>query len=467
MKVFLINPSHGEVYGKLTPPEHPHLGLAYIAAVLEAEKHAVRIIDIDAETLGNEGLGKIIESEKPDMVGITATTPVFYSALGIAEIVKINSSTTYTVIGGIHATLMPGECAENDFIDFVVVGEGEKTIVELLNSIQNKSDFSNIRGLVYKKGKEIIQNEGREPIQDLDAIPFPARHLFKNQKYTYPDALRYPACPIITSRGCPGNCTFCTAKFLHGKRFRCRSAENVLDEIESLIKGYGVREIHIWDDNFITNRNRVFAFRDGIVKRNIKVLFSFPNGIRADFINRDILKALKDFGTYSVAIGVESGNQNILDMIQKGIKLEQIENAFKLAKEMKLETWGFFLLGLPGEDENTMNETVDFAIKLDPDIAKFHVLKPFPKSAVYEQLKEQGLIIDENYVHYGIHTKPVHKLPSVTQDELLEIQKNAYRRFYMRPSKILKEIARLKTWNRMKLNLVTGTSVLVNKIFAK
>ncbi|MFA6292157.1 MAG: radical SAM protein, partial [Victivallales bacterium] len=404
-------------------------------------------------------------SEKPDLVGITATTPVFYSALRIAETVKKNSS-AYTVIGGIHATLMPGECVENAFIDFAIVGEGEKTIIELIKAIQDKGEFSNIRGLVYKKGKEVIQNEAREPIQDLDAIPFPARHLFKNQKYTYPDALRYPASPIITSRGCPGNCTFCTAKFLHGKKFRCRSAENVLDEIETLIKNYGVREIHIWDDNFITNRNRVFAFRDGIIKRDIRVLFSFPNGIRADFINRDILKALKDFGTYSIAIGVESGNQEILDMTQKGIKLEQIENAFRLAKEMKLETWGFFLLGLPGEDKNTMNETIEFAIKLDPDIAKFHVLKPFPKSAVYEQLKAQGLIIDENYVHYGIHTKPVHKLSSVTQDELLEIQKNAYRRFYMRPSKILKEIARLKTWNRMKLNLITGTSVLVNKIFS-
>ncbi len=466
MKIFLINPSHGEVYGKLTPPDHPHLGLAYVAAVLEAEKHDVRIIDIDAEALTDDSLGKIIEVEKPDLAGITATTPVFYSALKIAEIVKKNSL-AHTVIGGIHATLIPVECAENPFIDFVVVGEGEKTIVELLNAIQDKSDFSDIKGLVYKSGKQIIQNGVREPIQDLDAIPFPARHLFKNQKYTYPDALRYPASPIITSRGCPGNCTFCTAKFLHGKRFRCRSAENILDEIELLIKDYGVREIHIWDDNFITNRNRVFAFRDGIIRRNIKVLFSFPNGIRADFINRDILKALKDFGTYSVAIGVESGNQNILDMIQKGIKLEQIENAFRLAKEMKMETWGFFLIGLPGEDRNTINDTINFAIKLDPDIAKFHVLKPFPKSIVYEQLKSQGLIIDENYIHYGIHTKPVHRLPTVSQDELLELQQRAYRRFYMRPSKMLKEIMRLKSWNRMKLNLITGSSVLINKIFSK
>ncbi|HCE45311.1 MAG TPA: B12-binding domain-containing radical SAM protein [Lentisphaeria bacterium] len=466
MKIFLINPSHGEVYGKLTPPDHPHLGLAYLAAVLEAEKHEVRIIDIDAEQITLDGLASLLKAENPDVVGITATTPVIYSAFKIAEIIKKNSS-AYTVVGGMHATLMPEECAANEFVDFVVFGEGERTIVDLLECMRTGGKYSEIKGLVHKKGGETVKNESREPIQDLDSIPFPARHLFKNQKYTYPDALRFPAFPIITSRGCPGNCTFCTAKFMHGKRFRNRSAENILDEVEFLIKEYGAREIHIWDDNFITNRNRVFKFRDGIIKKNIKVLFSFPNGVRADFINREILQALKDMGTYSIAIGVESGNQRILDSIQKGIKLEQIENAFKLAKELKLETWGFFLLGLPEEDPKTMEETIDFAIKLDPDIAKFHILKPFPKSIVYEQLKSKGLIIDENYIHYGIHTSPVHRLPTVSQNELLEWQQKAYRRFYMRPSKMLKEIMRLKSWNRMKLNLSTGTSVLLNKIFSK
>ncbi len=466
MKIFLINPSHGEVYGKLTPPDHPHLGLAYLAAVIEAEKHQVRLIDIDAEHLDKNKLIAIFEAENPDLVGITATTPVIYSALGIAELAKKHSK-ALTVMGGMHATLMPEECAQNEFVNFVVFGEGEFTLVELVDQFKGENLFSAVKGLVYKKEGKIIKNEAREPIQDLDALPFPARHLFKNQKYTYPDAIKFPAFPIITSRGCPGNCTFCTAKYMHGKRFRNRGAANILDEVELLIREYGAKEIHIWDDNFITNRNRVYEFRDGIIKRNIKVLFSFPNGIRADFINKDILQALKDIGTYSIAIGVESGNQRILDNIQKGIKIEQIETAFKIAKELNLETWGFFLIGLPGEDAKTIEETINFAIKLDPDIAKFHILKPFPKSVVYEQLKSQGLIIDENYIHYGIHTNPVHRLPTVSQEELLEWQQKAYRSFYMRPSKMFKEIMRLKSWNRMKLNLTTGTSVLINKIFSK
>ncbi|MCX6986084.1 MAG: cobalamin-dependent protein, partial [Lentisphaerae bacterium] len=173
MKIFLINPSHGEVYGKLTPPDHPHLGLAYIAAVLEAENHAVRIIDIDAEALTDENLGKIVECEKPDMVGITATTPVIYSAFKMAELVKKNSS-SLTVVGGMHATLMPEECVANEFVDFAVFGEGEKTILELLECIKSNGDYSKIKGLAYKKEGETVRNEPREPIQDLDSIPFPA-----------------------------------------------------------------------------------------------------------------------------------------------------------------------------------------------------------------------------------------------------------------------------------------------------
>lgn len=465
MKIVLINPSYYAVYGNLKAPEHPPLGLAYIAAALEADHHSVRIIDVDAEKLEYEQITSVLRSERPGLVGITATTPVFFDAVKLAEISKRNT-TAYTVIGGIHATLMPMECAQNGFIDFTVIGEGEFTLTELVRCLECSGDISLVKGLVYKKAGEIIQNEPRPAITRLDSVPLPARHLFRNQAYSYPDALFSPAFPIITSRGCPGNCTFCAARNLHGKVFRRRSAENVLDEIEILIKDYGAREIHIWDDNFITDPKRVFDFRDGILKRNIKVHFSFPNGIRADFITREILFALKECGTYSIAIGVESGNQNVLDSVRKGITLDQLESSFQLAKELGIETWGFFLLGLPGEDAETINDTIDFAIKLDPCIAKFHILKPYPKSDVYDQLRRDGLLFDTNYRNYGIHTRPVHRLPTVSGDELLAWQKKAYRRFYLRPTKILKSIARVKSFNRCKLNFLTGMS-LVKSMFAR
>lgn len=463
MRILLINPSQGAVYGKLPPPDYPPLGLGYLAAVLEAAGHEVHIIDPDAEQLDDDAVSLLVRAGKPDLVGITATTPLYENALAVAELVKRNSSAK-TVLGGMHATLMPRECALNPGIDFVVIGEGELTIVELAACLETGGDISLINGLVHKREDGIVQNEVRAVIRDLDSIPFPARHLFGTRRYAYPDALRGPAFPIITSRGCPGTCTFCTAQYLHGRQFRYRSAENVLDEIEMLIRDYGAREIHIWDDNFITKRDRVFAFRDGIIRRKIRIPIAFPNGLRADFISKDLLSALKEAGTYSIAIGVESGNQAILDSIHKGIRLEQIETAFRLAKEAGIETWGFFLLGLPGEDAEMISETLEFALRLDPCIAKFHILKPYPKSAVYNQLQKQGLIMDENYVHYGIHTGPVHRLPTLSQEELLAWQRRCYRRFYLRPLKIIKEVARIRTMHRLRHNLTAGWALLKNKI---
>jgi anaerobic magnesium-protoporphyrin IX monomethyl ester cyclase len=463
MKILLINPSQGAVYGKLNPPAYQPMGLGYLAAVLEADGHSVQVLDANADHLDAVAIGSIVKVEKPELIGITATTPVYKNALALADILKKNS-TAITVLGGNHATLMPRESALHSNIDFVVIGEGERTIVELAHCLETGGDISRVNGLIYKEGNGLKKNEKRAVIEDLDSIPFPARHLFRSHRYAYPDALKYPAFPIISSRGCPGACTFCTAKNLQGSRFRYRSVGNVLDEIDMLIREYGAKEIHIWDDNFITNHERVFAFRDGIVKRNIKIALAFPNGLRADFINREIMMALREAGTYSLAIGVESGSQAILDSIRKGVTLAQIEDAFRFAKEAGMETWGFFLLGLPGEDARTLNETLKFAIRLDPCIAKFHILKPYPRSVAYNQLKKQGLIVDDDYGNYGFHTDPVHRLSSLTQEELIAWQKRCYRRFYLRPEKMIRSITRIKTLYRLQHNLITAWSLLKNKI---
>lgn len=466
MNILLINPSDPAVYGKMTSPEHPHMGLAYIAAVIEKAGHKVALLDMHAENMSHNELNQICELQKPALVGITATTPIIHIALEIAKEVK-SSFSTKIVLGGVHPTLMPKECLANDQIDFVIKGEGERTILELLEHLEKGTVPEEVEGLLYKDAKgNLIENKDRCAIADLDSLPFPARHLIKNQKYTYPDALFSPAFPIITSRGCPGKCTFCSAAFLHGRKFRFRSAENVVDEIEFLVNKYGAKEIHVWDDNFVTNKKRVFAIRDEFKKRKIKITLSFPNGVRVDSINEDILSALKDMGTYSLGFGVESGSQEILDNVQKNITFEKIETAFALAKKLKFEIWAFFLLGLPGETPATIQQTIDYAIKLDPDIAKFHILKPYPRTAVYEELLAKNLILDNDYRHYGIHTAPVHRLPDLTSEELLEWQKKAYRKFYFRPSKFIKQILRIKSFNRFKLNISPTISIL-KQIFTK
>jgi len=233
-----------------------------------------------------------------------------------------------------------------------------------------------------------------------------------------------------------------------------------VDEIESLIKQYGVREIHFWDDNFTLNKKRVKDILDEIKKRRIKLKFAFPNGLRVDQVDKEILQWLKNMGVYSIAFGVESGNQKILNQVEKGITLQQVEKAYSLAKSIGFETWAFFMLGLPGDTKQTINKTIKFAKKINPDVAKFHILKPFPGTKIFTQLKEKGLISEFDYSKYGIHTKPVHHLPMLSEEDLLKESKRAYKSFYFRPSKIISHLFRIKSFERFKTNLKTGIGLL-------
>lgn len=459
MKILLINPSQLEVYGGVVSPSYPPLGLGYIGAVLERRGHDVKILDMDADAISKENLKEYLSSFNPSAVGITTTTPTFKNAELVAKTVKefINIP---IILGGIHATIAPEDCISSKYIDFIIRGEGEQTIIELVDALENKKDVLKIDGLTYKNGKKIIHNKDKELIKDLDSLPFPARHLFNQQKYTYPDALHHPAFPIITSRGCSGFCTFCCVQKLFKNVYRFRSAKNVVDEIEFLIKNHKAKEIHIWDDNFILAKKRVFEIKEEMKKRGIKIPISFPNGVRVDQVSYDILKALREMGVYGIAFGVESGNQQILNNVKKGTTIKQIEDAFKLAKSIGFEIWGFFMFGLPGENKETINETIELAKRLDPDIAKFHILKPYPGTEIFYQLMKDGLITNANYSDYGIHTRPVHRLPDLSEDELLDLQKKAYREFYLRPKKVIKQILRLKTLTRINLNIKAAISIL-------
>jgi len=458
MKILLVNPSQSRVYGKMASPDYPPMGLAYIGAVLEKNGHSVRIIDIDADKISVNEFIRIIKCGF-EIVGFTATTPTFNEAEKLSKLVKENTKAV-TILGGIHATIDPASCLKSGSIDFLIRGEGELTVVELVNEINGKKNFSNIRGISFNHKNKIVHNENRELIKELDEIPFPARHLFNQQKYSYPDSLRSPVMPIITSRGCPHACTYCCTKLIFSRRVRFRNAKNIVDEIEELIKNYKVKEVHIWDDNFTLYKKRVLDILKEIKKRNIKLKFAFPNGLRADQVDEDILRWLKQMGVYSLAFGVESGNQIILNNVKKGETLESIEKAYELSRKFGFETWGFFMIGLPGETEETVNNTIEFAKKLNPDVAKFHILKPFPGTEIFEELKEKGLITIFDYSKYGIHTRPVHRLPNMNEDDMMALAKKAYKEFYLRPSKIINHILRIKSIERLKLNFKTGVSIL-------
>jgi len=461
MKVLLINPSQRSVYGKIGTITQPHMGLAYIGAVLEKEGHSVSLLDIDYDRMGYDRLGEIIRLQSVDIVGITATTPVVKSAIQVAGIVKMANPAVKVIIGGMHATIMPQSLATEPAIDFVIRGEGEATIRELVQSIENGKELHDVAGLTYTKDGKLIETPDRPLIENLDEIPLPARHLFSNKQYRYPDTMYHPAFAIHTSRGCWGRCTFCQVKNLYGYRVRFRAAESVAEEVEILIKKFKAREIQVWDDNFAASKERVFQIRDEIKRRRISPIFSFTAGIRVDTATDEkLLRAIREMGGYSIAFGIESGNQAILDKVGKGITLDQVRRAVYLAKKVGLEVWAFLMFGFPDDDEQTMIQTIAFTKELDPHIAKFHVLKPYPGSKIYEQMKQDGLIDDFNYENYGIHTFPVHHTKYVTRAKIYVYQKLAYRSFYFRPLTLLKQLGRLRSKDRVINNLRAAIGVL-------
>ena len=464
--ILLISAPYSQSYGKMTPPVQLHLGLAYLAAAIEESGNNVRVVDMVAEGFSTGDLIKVLNEKHYDVAGFTVTTPTVSSSLRLAQEIKKHSPKTLIVFGGIHPTIKPRETIKNESVDVIVKGEGEITFKEIIEALKHSRDFSKVKGILYKENNTIKETSSRELLKDLDVLPFPARHLFKTKRYTYPDALYKETAPIFTSRGCPGRCTYCNTFQVFTRAFRARSAKNVVDEIEFLVKKMGIKEIHIWDDNFTTIKKRVFEIRDEILTRKLKVKFAFPNGIRADFLSEEILKALKDMGVYSISVGVESGSQEILDKAHKGVKLEKIEEIFILAKKLKIETWAFFILGLPGENIETIKKTIRFAKKINPDIAKFHILKPFPGTEVYDYLCSKDYILTKDYDQFGIHTPPVHRLESLTPADILKWQKVAYKAFYLRPMKLLSQMLRIRTFNRLVLNVQAATN-LTKLVFLK
>jgi len=459
MKILLINPPQYSAYGKgLDIPAFFPIGLGYIGAVLEENGYDVDLIDVDNQKISDDHIAEKLKNGNYGLVGITATSPTIGSAFKLAHFIK-SKVDTRIVLGGVHPTIFPEHSFESPDIDFTIRGEGEDSILELVRALDKGGDFKKILGLSFRGDNKVFHNQPRTLIMDLDRIPFPMTHRLNTSHYTFANALMKRIAPMITSRGCPGRCTYCCTQKMFGTKMRYRSANNVLREMLYLKDEFDIQELHMWDDNFISNKNFVIELRNLMKERKLTFKISLMNGVRVDYFSEEIAGYLKDMGVYSVGFGFESGNQKILNGVRKGIKLETSMKAIRIAKQFGFETWGFFMLGLIGDDEKSINETIKFALKLDPDIAKFHILKPFPGTEVYEQLKRSGLLLSEDFDRYSIHSEPVHKLPALTGDDLMALQRKAYRTFYFRPKMIFKQILNLKTFERAKANAKAAMNI--------
>lgn len=458
MRVMLVNPRfHLPIDTRTTP----HLGLAYLAAVSEERGDEVLLFDADVE---DEPITAAVRRFEPHLVGITANTPQVKSAWRTAAAIK-SFRDIPVVLGGPHVSVLPVESAERPEVDAVVRGEGEAIWIKLSEIIDRgrlsgqalldpaAGHLADLFGVTYFTLDDKLQhNPDYPPIADLDSLPFPAYHVFRMDRYTNLQPATdtvdgAKSFSLMTSRGCPYRCTFCSQSIMPVK-WRARSPENVLAEWEHLVEELGAQEIGVLDDSANIRMDRLERIGDLLIERQLNhVPWIFVNGIRANLATKPLLAKLKAAGLKRTAFGVETGDPNILDSINKRIDHDTIRQAFKNAKAAGLETIGFFIIGLPGETEETMERTIRFAIELDPLIANFSMMTPYPGTKVYEIVKQEGkLLMDdwEDYVFFDGRAR--FEMGELTAELIERKWKEAYRRFYLRPSRIFRTVTRKNFW---------------------
>ena len=434
-----------EIY-KVTGMRAPPLGLAYIAAVLERAGHKVKIVDSPTRRLTmKEWIAEVKEFD-PDVVGISMMTPLAPKGYAAAKVVREELPDAVLVAGGSHPTYMYDEALDAGF-DFVVRGEGEYTMLELVSRLEDKGKdpeaFKDVKGLAFRAGGKTVVTPDRPLIENLDTLPWPARHLLDMDKYTlFNKPIRIAH--VMASRGCPYGCIYCITSYYWGRRYRYRSAKNVADEIEFLVDKYRVQHIAFTDDEFTANWKFVREFVSELKSRNLNVTFSC--GARVDHVNKEIMKLLYDNGCTALYFGVESASQETLNRIGKKITVEQAKRVFQWKKELGGFATGAFILGFPWETVDDMKATVDFAIKLDPDYAQFTALTPYPGTPLWDFAVKHNLIVDWNWEHYTT-VRPVMRGFHFTAEQLGRMLVYAYRKFYLRWGFVSHEIKAGRFWD--------------------
>jgi radical SAM superfamily enzyme YgiQ (UPF0313 family) len=415
----------------------PPLGLLYIAAVLEKAGHAVQIYDADPEyqsTIIND-----IKEFNPDLIGLSFLTVGYQRAFDFTKNLKEAMPDKIYCSGGVHTSVKPKETLEAFDLDFIVVGEGEDTIVEVCERLGSGKDLTDVNGVMYRKDGEIVVNEGREMIKDLDTIPFPARHLIDMKPYLMPPGIiRGHAdsnqTTIVTSRGCPFQCIYCGSHNVFGRKTRRRSVKNVVDEIEHLYKNFGITGIYYCDDTFTLSPKWVREYCEELTKRNLPIKWAGQS--RVDQTDMELMKLMKKSGLVQLDFGVESGSEKILKVLGKGgagDRKSQIMQSFKLCKELDIRTLATFIIGSPEETKADIDESFQVAKDIDADYTAFYFLTPYPGTKIYDTAIEKGWL-DPNipFSEIWAHRQPELPLMAITfaKEELRDIRRKMQNSFF-------------------------------------
>ncbi|MCK4454441.1 radical SAM protein [Candidatus Parcubacteria bacterium] len=449
-KVLLINPPFIRLFGAGAPPRgvKAPLGLCYIAGVLNDHGFDVRVYNTDfiknprvlsskditagyntyLNSLNNLDLPvwreiyERINDYSPDIVGITAMTSLFNSALNVAQLVKSFDSDIPVVLGGVHPTILPEETIKNTNVDIVVRGEGEYTFLDILKNFNN--NLNEILGITYKENGQIINNPARPLIQNLDELPFPAKHLIiEHEKYP-PEAFGN----IFASRGCPFHCIFCASHKIWTRKVRRRSPENVIEEIKHVKKKFGTKLFRFEDDSFTLNKQWIYELCDVLLKEKLKIKWVAET--RADVVDDRSIKTMKSAGCKMLDIGVESGSEKTLKIIKKGITLEQIRNTFNIIKSNKILTNAFFIIGFPWESKKEIEMTISFMKELNPFHSFFSISTPYPGTELFDIYKKEGLLPDNmNWAKFFHQSDDMYLTKKYSREEVSEIVAKAEKEF--------------------------------------
>jgi anaerobic magnesium-protoporphyrin IX monomethyl ester cyclase len=376
----------------------PPLNLLYLASSLRENGYSVKIID---DNVGGAGPEELVRSlpEGTKTVGLTAATSTLGSAIRYADAIKRRDEGIKTVLGGPHVSFLPEETLERGrSLDVAVMGEGEDTLADLVSTMEKQGDLAEVKGIAYRAGERIRVNRPREMRAHIDDFPLPARDLIRLDDYRDP-VKKKPIGTMITSRGCVFGCAYCASSRMMGGRFRARSPNSIVDEMEVLI-GMGVEDIEFIDDIFVLDQKRASDVAKEIKRRGLDIGFTASS--RVDTISRPLLSELKGAGLTSLYLGIESGSQRVLDLMGKRTTLAQVHDAVRTAKELDVNVLGSFILGYPGEALSEMDETIRLSIRLKLDFAQFSLLTPYPGTPIFDDLRSKGLLLTEDYDRFTV-----------------------------------------------------------------
>ena len=455
-RVALVNlPFQGRIAAVAQTSVGPPMGLAYVAAVLERAGHRVEVIDANAVRMDLDRVVERLVGWRPDVVGTTAATPSIGLAAELAGLVRGRLGIPF-VVGGPHVAALPLETLASypDF-DVAVVGEGEGIADSLVRALDGEGTLADVPGIAHRSGGEPALTAPAPPLDDLDAVPWPARHLLPNDRYHTVDA--WPMTCVIAMRGCPAGCTYCNVPRLAGRHMRRRSPADVVAEMADAHGRFGVGHVSFLDDTFTTSRRWVLELCRTLADAGLPGRVSWSCLTRPDLVDPELLATMRDAGLGRVEFGIESGSPRVLEELGKGVDLPRIRAAFRMARDARLVTMGFAMINTPGETPEELDQTEREVLGIDPDFLQLSFCTPYPGTPLYDHCREHDLLRTTDWEEFRFLRTPVIRNRWLTAEQLQARHARNLRRFYLRPGKAAR-LARLMLTRRGAARSLAGTA---------